>query len=70
MYKILQINVVGNWGSTGRIANDIGDMCISNGWKSYIGTGRKIRESKSEIIKIQAIHYIYIPHNCLHDFTI
>ena len=52
MYKILQINVVGNWGSTGRIANDIGDMCISNGWKSYIGTGRKIRESKSEIIKI------------------
>lgn len=52
MYRILQINVVGNWGSTGRIANDIGDKCISNGWKSYIAVGRKTRVSKSKIIKI------------------
>lgn len=52
MYKILQINVVGNYGSTGKIANDIGDLCISNGWESYIAVGRNVRESKSNIIKV------------------
>mgnify|MGYP000291846277 CR=1 FL=1 len=52
MYKVLQINVVGNFGSTGRIANDIGDLCLSNNWESYIGVGRKERPSNSKIIKI------------------
>lgn len=52
MYKVLQINVVGNFGSTGRIANDIGDLCLRNNWESYIAIGRKERPSNSKIIKI------------------
>lgn len=31
--KLLQINVTANWGSTGRIAEDIGDFEITQGWK-------------------------------------
>lgn len=52
MYKLLQINVVTNWGSTGRITEEIGQVAIANGWNSYIAFGRKERESKSNKIKI------------------
>ena len=40
MPKILQINVTCNWGSTGRIAEDIGKLAIAEGWESYISYGR------------------------------
>jgi glycosyltransferase involved in cell wall biosynthesis len=49
---ILQINTVGNTGSTGRIVEEIGQVAIKNGWTSYIGYGRKERVSKSQLIKI------------------
>lgn len=52
MYKVLQINSVGNYGSTGKIANHIGDLCLSKGWESHIAVGRKVKESKSNIIRI------------------
>jgi putative colanic acid biosynthesis glycosyltransferase len=50
--KILQINTVVNSGSTGRIAEDIGQLVISEGWESYIAYGRNTRPSNSKLIKI------------------
>lgn len=52
MKTLLQINVVSNWGSTGRIAEEIGMKAISQGWKSHIAYGRNARISKSNLIKI------------------
>lgn len=52
MKKILQINVVVNQGSTGRIAEEIGQCIIANGWESYIAFGRKPIPSASKTIKI------------------
>lgn len=49
---LLQINSVVNLGSTGRIAEEIGQTVIANGWKSYIAYGRSANESKSELIRI------------------
>ncbi len=50
--KILQINTVINSGSTGRIAEEIGQTVIAGGWKSFIAYGRNDRPSQSELIKI------------------
>lgn len=50
--KILQINSVVNSGSTGRIAEEIGQTAIAAGWKSYIAYGRNDRPSQSELIRI------------------
>ena len=52
MRTLLQINVVANSGSTGRIAEEIGRLAISKGWKSYIAYGRGEPQSKSELIRI------------------
>ncbi len=49
---LLQINVTANWGSTGKIAEDIGLKAMDNGWKSYIAYGRNAKASKSELIRI------------------
>lgn len=52
MKTLLQINSVVNSGSTGRIAEDIGQLAIIKRWKSYIAYGRNERPSKSKKIKI------------------
>ncbi len=52
MKKILQINSVVNSGSTGRIAEELGQTAMNSGWKSYIAYGRNDRPSQSELIKI------------------
>ena len=39
MKILLQINVVANSGSTGRIAEELGRLVIAKGWKSYMGVG-------------------------------
>src|SRR5690554_4239501 len=52
MKKILKINTVVNSGSTGRITEEIGQLAIKAGWKSYIAYGRNKRPSESELIKI------------------
>ena len=52
MKTLLQINTVVNTGSTGRIAEEIGQTAIKNGWKSYIAYGRNKRSSQSKLIKI------------------
>lgn len=52
MKTLLQINSVVNAGSTGRIAEEIGQTAMNSGWKSYIAYGRNDRPSQSELIKI------------------
>jgi glycosyltransferase involved in cell wall biosynthesis len=52
MKTLLQINVVVNCGSTGRIAEEIGQTAMAQRWKSVIAFGRDERPSQSELIKI------------------
>ena len=41
MFKLLQINVASNRGSTGRIAEDIGLVAKKEGWECYIAHGSR-----------------------------
>lgn len=50
--KLLQINVTANSGSTGKIAEAIGQLAISHGWESWIAYGRGKPQSKSNLIRI------------------
>jgi len=50
--KLLQINSIVNSGSTGRIAEDIGNVAINSGHESYIAYGRGNRPSSSQLIRI------------------
>ena len=50
--KLLQINVTANWGSTGKIAEDIGKVAIREGWQSWIAYGRGNPKSESNLIRI------------------
>ena len=52
MPTLLQINVTANWGSTGRIAEDIGQLVMSHRWDSHIAYGRYVNESKSQLFHI------------------
>jgi glycosyltransferase involved in cell wall biosynthesis len=52
MNKLFLINSTANTGSTGRIAEEIGQIAIAAGWESYIAYGRHARTSQSELIKI------------------
>lgn len=52
MKKLLQINITANSGSSGHIAEGIGETVISHGWESYIAYGRSMQPSKSKLIKI------------------
>lgn len=49
---LLQINSVNNWGSTGRIVEQIGQLALSKGWNSYVAYGRGLSDSQSELIRI------------------
>lgn len=50
--KLMLINTSVNSGSTGRIAEEIGQTAIYNGYESYFAYGRLARESKCKLIKI------------------
>ena len=54
MSRVLQINVVANSGSTGRIAEGIGTLAQTNGFESYIAYGRWALPSSSHLVKIGA----------------
>ena len=49
---ILQINVAINYGSTGKIAEQIGSLVVQRGWDSYIAHGRYINPSRSHSIQV------------------
>lgn len=59
MPKLLQINVTANWGSTGKIAEQIGLCAMSHGWESYIAYGRMMNPSKSKLIKVGSMVDVY-----------
>lgn len=42
MYKIIQIKISGNYGSACKISDDIGDLRITNGWRSYFAFRRNV----------------------------
>lgn len=52
MPTLLQINSTANWGSTGKIAEQIGKCAISKGWNSYIAYGRCMNPSQNILIPI------------------
>lgn len=59
MKTLLQINVTANWGSTGKIAEQIGVMAQENGWESYIAYGRDMNPSRNKLIKIGSMLDVY-----------
>jgi putative colanic acid biosynthesis glycosyltransferase len=74
MKTLLQINSVINWGSTGKIVEDIGKQAILNGWESYVAFGRNDRASQSQLIKIGTnwetyLHVIYTRFFDMHGFA-
>ena len=52
MPKILQINVVSNILSTGKISEDISKVAMSYGWECYIAYGRESHPSVNVEIQI------------------
>ena len=52
MPKIVQINMSANRGSTGKIADGIGRLVLSEGWKSYLAYGKSHKPSESQLISI------------------
>ena len=69
MAKLLQINCDANWGSIGKIAEQLGIMVQHEGWESYIAYGRDINPSQSSIIRIGTKRNVYAHylHNILYD---
>ncbi|AEE17641.1 glycosyltransferase [Treponema brennaborense] len=59
MPTLLQINTVINSGSTGHIAEELGNLVMQSGWKSYIAYGRNPRPSSSESIRIGSKWSVY-----------
>jgi putative colanic acid biosynthesis glycosyltransferase len=57
--RVLQINSIANSGSTGRIAEEIGNVLIANGHESYIAYGRGSTTSTSKLIKIGSQKDVY-----------
>ena len=66
---LLQINATANWGSTGKIAEQIGLRAMAHGWNSYIAYGRMMNPSRSKLIKIGSAldNYIHYAHDRLLD---
>lgn len=50
--KLLQINITANWGSHGRIAEEIGQLAMLQGWESHIAYGRWSNPSLSHLYHI------------------
>lgn len=55
MHKLIQINETVSVGSTGRIAAQIGNVAITQGWNSYIAYGRESKMCDSNLIKVGSI---------------
>ncbi len=52
MPKLLQLNCTANWGSTGKIAEGIGQAAMARGWESTIAYGREMNPSQSRLVKV------------------
>lgn len=60
MPTLLQISIEVNSGSVGRIAEQIGETIILNGWTSYITFARNNNPSSSNVIKIGNKFDVYL----------
>jgi len=49
---LLQINITANWGSTGKIAEQIGIVSQAHGWNSYLAYGEVCNPSQNKLIRI------------------
>lgn len=63
MLTLLQINITANWGSTGKISEQIGLVAQAFGWDSYLAYGGHQNPSNNKIIKIgiklnRYLHYL------------
>jgi len=67
--RILQINSCANSGSTGRIAEEIGNVLLAHGHVSFIAYGRGTATSNSKLIKIGSDKDVYLhgAYNLLTD---
>ena len=52
MPTVLQINSCANWGSTGKIAEQINQVAATQGWNTYIAYGRYANPCQSKTISI------------------
>lgn len=52
MPTLLQVNISANWGSTGKIAEQIGLCAQSKGWESYLAYGEVCNPSRNNLIRI------------------
>jgi len=59
MPVLFQISIEVNSGSVGRIAEQIGEVALDNGWESYITYARNYLPSKSRVIRIGTKWDIY-----------
>lgn len=59
MPTVLQLNVTANWGSTGRIAEQINATALEHGWDCYFAYGRYATPSKSHLIKVGSSLNVY-----------
>ena len=59
MPKVLQINATANWGSTGRIAEQINNVAREKGWETYIAYGRYANHSDSHLIRVGCLWDVY-----------
>lgn len=57
--KLLQLNVTANWGSTGKIAEGIGQAAMEQGWESAIAYGRSMNPSQSMLYKANGKFDVY-----------
>lgn len=57
--KLFQINVTANWGSTGKIADQINALAYNKGWNTYIAYGRFSNNSASQLFKIGSDLSVY-----------
>lgn len=67
--KLFQLNTTSNWGSTGKIAEQISLAAMQRGWTSMIGYGRYDNPSKTPVIKTerQADVYLHYARHILLD---
>lgn len=56
---ILQINATANWGSTGKIVEQINNLAREQGWKTYIAFGRYSKSSQSKLIHVGNTFQVY-----------
>jgi len=68
MISIFQISSEVNSGSVGRIAEQIGEQVLEQGWESYIAYARANQPSCSNVIKI-GTNFDLIKHGILTRFT-